>query len=62
MKKYFLLSRKENCKIVYPEDVAVRKEFEWITPTIKELQIKFLKDELILDIGPKSITDIINDH
>ena len=58
IKEIFLLSEKESCKIVYPEDIVVGKDLNGI-PQIKELnEISF--DEMILDIGPKTIS-IIND-
>ena len=56
MKKYFLYQRKENCKIIYPEDVAVGKNLDG-SAKIKELN-NISKDELILDIGPKTIKAI----
>jgi len=52
----FNLLKKENCKIIYPEDVAVGKDLN-SSPEIKELNDVF-KDELILDIGPKTIKTI----
>jgi|TARA_B100000787_G_scaffold31452_1_gene21201 phosphoglycerate kinase len=57
IEEIFLLSKKENCKIVYPEDVAIGKDLNGL-PEIKELD-NISKDELILDIGPKT-TKIIN--
>ena len=57
IEEIFSLSKKESCKIVYPEDVAVGKGLNG-SPEIKELN-NILKDELILDIGPKTIK-IIN--
>jgi phosphoglycerate kinase len=54
----FSLSKKENCKIIYPEDVAVSKDLNGL-PKIKELN-DVSKDEMILDIGPKSIKNIGN--
>ena len=57
IEEIFFLSKKENCKIVYPEDVAVGKSLNG-SPTIKELN-DVSEDELILDIGPKTIK-IIN--
>jgi len=57
IEEIFSLSKKESCKIVYPEDVAVGKGLNG-SPEIKELN-NILKDELILDIGPKTI-EIIN--
>ena len=57
IKKIFSLSEKENCKIVYPEDIVVGKDLNG-TPQIKGLN-EILSDEMILDIGPKTI-NIIN--
>ena len=51
------LSKKESCKIIYPEDVTIGKNLDG-EPEIKELE-NVSKDELILDIGPKTI-EIIN--
>jgi phosphoglycerate kinase len=58
IKEIFLLSKKENCKIVYPEDVVVAKDLNG-TPKIKELN-EISSDEMILDIGPKTIKIINN--
>jgi len=58
IKEIFSLSLKENCKITYPEDVAVGKDVNG-SPEIKELK-DVSEDELILDIGPKSIKNISN--
>ncbi|MDC1540812.1 phosphoglycerate kinase [Candidatus Pelagibacter ubique] len=52
----FSLSKKENCKIIYPEDVAVGKNLDG-SAKIKELN-NISKDELILDIGPKTVKAI----
>ena len=57
IKEIFSLSEKENCKIIYPEDIVVGKHLNG-TPQIKELN-EILSDEMILDIGPKTI-NIIN--
>jgi phosphoglycerate kinase len=57
IEEIFLLSKKENCKIIYPEDVTIGKDLNG-SPEIKELN-NVSKDELILDIGPKTIK-IIN--
>ena len=57
IEEIFLLSKKENCKIIYPEDVIIGKDLNG-SPEIKELN-NVSKDELILDIGPKTIK-IIN--
>jgi len=53
----FSLSKKVGCKIIYPEDVTIGKNLNG-SPEIKELN-NISKDELILDIGPKTIK-IIN--
>ena len=58
IKEIFSLSKKENCKIVYPEDIIVGKDLNG-TPKIKELN-EVLSDEMILDIGPKTINIINN--
>jgi len=56
IEEIFSLSKKENCKIIYPEDVAVGKNLDG-SAEIKELN-NISKDELILDIGPKTIKTI----
>jgi len=56
IEEIFSLSKKENCKIVYPEDVVIGKDLNG-SPEIKELD-NVSKDELILDIGPKTIRAI----
>ncbi|WP_415275989.1 phosphoglycerate kinase [Candidatus Pelagibacter sp. Uisw_116] len=56
IEQIFSLSKKENCKIIYPEDVAVGKNLDG-SAKIKELN-NISKDELILDIGPKTIKSI----
>ncbi|MDA9606881.1 phosphoglycerate kinase [Candidatus Pelagibacter sp.] len=56
IEEIFSLSKKENCKIIYPEDVAVGKNLDG-SAEIKELN-NISEDELILDIGPKTIKAI----
>jgi phosphoglycerate kinase len=56
IKEIFSLSNKENCRIIYPEDVVVSKSLNGL-PEIKGSN-DVLEDELILDIGPKSIKNI----
>ena len=56
VKEIILLSKKENCKIIYPEDVVVSNNLNGI-PKIKELS-EINSDEMILDIGPKTIKKI----
>ena len=56
IEEIFSLSKKENCKIIYPEDVAVGKNLDG-SAEIKELN-NISKDDLILDIGPKTIKTI----
>ena len=52
----FKTAKTYSCSIVYPEDVAVGKSLE-DKAQIKELD-KVLQDDLILDIGPKTIGKI----
>ena len=52
----FYHSKKVNCKIIYPSDVCVGKNLE-DSSTIKNLD-EVLDDDLILDIGPKTIKHI----
>jgi len=58
IEEIFSLSKKENCKIIYPEDISVSRDLNG-SPEIKGLN-DVLEDELILDIGPKSIKNINN--
>ena len=57
IEEIFSLSKKNNCKIIYPIDVTIGKDLNGLSE-IKELN-NICKDELILDIGPKT-TKIIN--
>ena len=52
------LSKKEKCEITYPEDVLVSKDLNGSCEK-KELN-QILSDEMILDIGPKTIDKITN--
>ena len=52
------LSKKERCKIIYPEDVIVSKDLNG-SPQKKELS-EIFSDEMILDIGPKTVKKISN--
>src|SRR5210317_239560 len=54
--KIFKASKKFNCSIVYPEDVVVGKNLT-DAPKIKSLN-EIENDDLILDIGPKTIEKI----
>ena len=56
IEEIFSLSKKENCKIFYPEDVVTGKSLNG-SPKVKELE-NVSKDDLILDIGPKTIKTI----
>ena len=56
IEEIFSLSIKENCKIVYPEDVTIGKDLNG-SPEIRALD-NISKNELILDIGPKTIKTI----
>jgi len=58
IKEIFNLSKIENCKIIYPEDVSVGKNLN-SAPEIKDLN-DVSKDDLILDIGPKTMKTINN--
>ena len=58
IKEIFSLSKKEGCNIVYPEDVVVAKDLNG-DPQIKNLD-EISSDEMILDIGPKTIRIIKN--
>ena len=56
IEEIFSLSKKKNCEIVYPEDVAVGKNLNGLAK-IKDVN-KVSEDELILDIGPKTIQTV----
>ena len=58
IKEIFSLSEKKKCKILYPEDVVVGKNFNG-TPQIRDLN-EISLDEMILDIGPKTIKIVNN--
>ena len=58
IKEIISLSKTENCKIIYPQDVVVGKNFNG-SPQTKELS-EISSDEMILDIGPKTIGIIKN--
>ena len=58
IKEIFSLSKIENCKIVYPDDIVVAKDLNGF-PKTKELN-ELSSDEMILDIGPKTIKIINN--
>ena len=52
----FKTAKNHSCKIIYPEDVMIGKSFK-DKAQIRELD-KVLNDDLILDIGPKTINKI----
>ena len=58
IKEIFSLSETQSCKIIYPQDVVVGENFN-DSPQIKELN-EILTDDMILDIGPKTINIIKN--
>ena len=58
IEEIFSLSKKEGCNIVYPNDVVVAKNLNG-DPQIKNLD-EILSNEMILDIGPKTIKIIKN--
>ena len=57
VKDIFNLSKKENCKIIYPVDVSVskKKDGEGKVKKISDVQ----EDDLILDIGPETLKILI---
>ncbi len=56
VKQIFENSKKYNCKIVVPEDVIVSKKLDGIG---KQKDVQAVEDdEMILDIGPKTISSI----
>jgi len=58
IEEIFALSNKQNCKIIYPKDVVVAEDLNG-SPINKELN-EVSPNEMILDIGPKTIK-IINE-
>ena len=58
VEEIFSFSKNEGCNITYPQDVVVGKYLN-SSPEIKDLN-NVLKDEMILDIGPKTIKTINN--
>ena len=58
VKEIISFSKQEKCQIIYPEDVIVSKGL-YGSSTKKELH-EILSDEMILDIGPKTINKIIS--
>ena len=58
IKEIISLSETENCKIIYPQDAVVGKNLNG-SPQTKELS-EISSDEMILDIGPKTIEIIKN--
>jgi len=57
IEEIFSFSKMKNCKITYPKDVVVAKDING-SPKNKELD-EVLLNEMILDIGPKTIEMII---
>jgi len=53
IEEIFALSNKQNCKIIYPKDVVVAEDLNG-SPIDKELN-EVSPNEMILDIGPKTI-------
>jgi len=58
IKEIFSLSKTKNCKIVYPEDIVVAKDLNGLPKTKKLNELS--SDEMILDIGPRTIKNIYN--
>ena len=59
IKKIFETVRNHSCKITFPEDVFVGTKLDDSSKTIRELN-DIKDEELILDIGPKTIKKIKN--
>ena len=58
IKEIFETSKNHSCEIIYPEDVLVGKNLD-DTSEVKELN-NIKHDDLILDIGPKTVNKIKN--
>ncbi|MDC1033545.1 phosphoglycerate kinase [Candidatus Pelagibacter sp.] len=58
IKEIFSLSKIKNCKILYPQDIVVAKDLGG-SPQIKAIN-EISSNEMILDIGPKTIKNIIS--
>ena len=58
VKEIIDFSKNEKCEIMYPEDVIVSKDLNG-SPQKKELN-EILSNEMILDVGPKTIKTITN--
>ncbi len=58
IEEILFLSKKAKCKIIFPEDVTVGKDLN-SGPKVKELN-DIADNEIILDIGPKTIKTINN--
>ena len=58
LREIFEISKKYSCKIIYPEDVLIGKNIN-DKPQVKGLD-EIKDDDLILDIGPKTVRRIIN--
>ena len=56
--KIYLEAKKNDCRIIIPNDCVVSTEFEGVGSSKKESEIN--ANEIILDIGPKTITNIKN--
>jgi len=58
IKEIISLSKREKCEITYPEDVLVAKD---LNGSYKKKKLnEILSDEMILDIGPKTINKVTN--
>ncbi len=58
IKEIISLSKREKCKIAYPDDVLVSKDLNGYSEK-REIN-EILSDEMILDIGPKTVSKIKN--
>ena len=58
VKEIILLSKEKNCQLIYPEDVLVSKNLNGLSQNKELSQIH--SEEMILDIGPRTIKKITN--
>ncbi len=58
VEEIIFLSKKKGCKIIYPEDVMVSKDLKGNSQNKKLKNV--VNDDIILDIGPKTIEKITN--
>ena len=59
IKEIYDKANKNNCEIITPLDFAVSETYEMVNAKLKDLK-KVKDNEMILDIGPKTIEKIYN--